>query len=579
MTTPLPNTKKKVVLALIIVVLTASTSFFVVPQSAHAQWSDFLNFVPNLGDFVINTLGEVSSASSDLSNADTAASTDSLWVKEYVLDPIAWGVSQAAIQTLTGSVVKFVASGNKGAAMFVTNLSGHMQGVGDKQTSSFLVQFAKNSNSPFAAAISSSLRTNYLQGTSMAGFWAANKCTLSRSSPNVNKFLAGDWSQGGAAAWFALTTQDQNNPYTLYQNAQSQLGSNVGGAQAARTTQVNNGSGFLSWCSTDEDTDEETADDTSTATGVNPGDPCTNSDGSPGTIQTPGVVIKDQLSTSLGSGVAKEISADEMSEVLAQVALSLTRSVLGGVSGGLLGVTKPNSTGRSAINTYTTTNPQGSLNVTTLTNQTISNVGKYQKNWWTIYAAANTASTSVASLATYCTDQGKAATDRRARVGTGGEITILDGVISNNAAQVTAAQTALTTYIVPVLNQAATASSTIIAATNMVQQVQTEANSTAQSTDNGAKLAADLSTLSSMPPTNRDVAESNSKVRDMGSTISQLIKFSPAGSLNISDNSDPSVTDLMNVLSANANALKASCNLQTALDAYYATPVIPNVVI
>ena len=63
----------------------------------------------------------------------------------------------------------------------------------------------------------------------------------------VNAYLNGNWSQGGVGAWFALTTQIQNNPYTKYQSSQSQLSTIVGeggGAIPARLAELDIWSGL-----------------------------------------------------------------------------------------------------------------------------------------------------------------------------------------------------------------------------------------------------------------------------------------------------------------------------------------------
>ncbi len=554
--------KRKIAIALIAVLLASS-----VPRSAQAQLTvvDFTNYV-------INTLDWVSNKSSEITGASIAANSNSMWVKEYVLDPLAWTLAQRMLQTVAGSVIKFVngAINGTGIPQFVQNLQGHLQRVGDTvagvlpRTSGFLVQFARNSNSPFAAAISSSLRTNYLQNTSLSGFYAANRCTLSRSSPNVNRFLAGDWSQGGASAWFALTTQDQNNPYALYQNAQSELGSLVGNAQAARSSMINQGQGFLSWCGV-----SSAASDLASSAGIDISDPCTNPDGSPGSIQTPGIVIHDQLEKVLGSGVDKMVASDEISEVLGQIAVNLVLDVLGGTqAGGLFGLSNPNSTtgGRSAIDVYTTERPQNPAGGPTPESSAISNaqskiadINQYESDWDAIAASANSASAGITDLANYCTAQIELA---RSNSNSGA----FADFISSNTAQVNSSQAAITNQVAPVLAQATQARIEAEKTRAMVLKIQSEASSTATST--ATTLSADLSALQTMAPTSRDLASVNGKKQSVANAASILISTSPPGSLNVTSNSDQSLVDLMNLLKENAVSLRASCNLQAFIDAH-----------
>jgi len=557
--------KNKSIVAFVII-LFASSSFFIAPRTAQATLPTIdIGALPfNIGSFIQNTLGTLASVASKVYNAISAATQQSSWVKEYVLDPVAWLISQTMVQSVTGSVISFVnGKGNgTGASQFVTNLQGHLQNVGDKQTSSFLVQFAKNSNSPFAAAISSSLRTNYLQGTSLAGFWASNKCTLSKSSPDVNKFVAGNWSQGGGVkAWLALTTQQNNNPYMSYQSAKGMLGSTVSNAQTARSSDINRNSGFISWCGV--------ASAVSDATDV-AFDPCTNKDGSPGTIQTPGSVIQAQLTKSLGAGVEKIAAADEISETLGQIAISFVSGVL---SGGL-------SKNSAATRKYTGDDPSAKIDVSSQVQQKTKDANMYKGNWEKIVVATKTASTSVASLADYCIAQGELAKKMLvASSSSAGLTAVLNTFVNNCAANVTSAQNTINGVIAPMLGQANTAFSTVEKTMNMILKIQNEASST--KSNNVETLASDLSALLQMPPTPDDIAESDQKSKSMvsgmsSSAASSMITASPAGSLNVGTETDPSVIDQMGLISTNANAtgtgsLRKSCNLQDTLDTYYAS--------
>ncbi|MEK6824715.1 MAG: hypothetical protein AABY02_02565, partial [Nanoarchaeota archaeon] len=373
----------------------------------------------------------------------------------------------------------------------------------------------------------------------------------------------------GVAAWFALTTQIQNNPYTQYPRAQAQLadqiGPGVGGATGARLAELGFGQGFASWCGasdgflgsvTTTDTplaaataayeaakakddaagarlftvtrfkkseiDEATKAKVATAealnsaatklarlqaakapaapsadsTGINPGDPCTNADGTSGTIKTPGSVIVGTLNKVLGgqqdSVVRMGNVGPQINSILGNIATILktvdfATKILGGPgSGGLFGVDTPNPTGPpgariSPLQQYT--GPPGNLGVTnaavyktaaTLPSSgpdMLNRIAQYEPAWNSIRNAANTASTSVTSLINLCT----------AAVATASTVEPPDTAFINAAtAQASAAQTALVVGIAPVLSRAVVASTTIAAARAMVQKVQTELNSGAE---------------------------------------------------------------------------------------------------
>ncbi|MCX6786378.1 MAG: hypothetical protein NTU85_00960 [Candidatus Kaiserbacteria bacterium] len=555
---------------LLTITLVAPSVFLIAPQQVRAQEAVEEigpNLYTNIKTTLESTISAVKNTITAIAAPVIAAATVAQQVNSYVLQPLAFALSGNLLKSITASVVGFV-NGNtngSGKAQFVTNLPGTLQTVGDTQALAFFARL-KGLNSPFAASITSSLTTNYLQNTSMAGFFAANQCTLAKSSPNVNKFLAGDWSQGGVKEWFALTTQNQNNPYTLYQNSQNELASVVSGAQSTRITELNWGQGFESWCG---------GSSTSSS-----GDPCTNKDGSPGKIQTPGSIIKSSLDKALGTDQDKLVkmgsTASEINSILGNIGAviktaGLTFSVFGGggTSGGLLGIGNTSSSNRNSLFSQyqssgflgTTPSSVVAQNAATLPigSDMASRISQYQSAWNTISTAANTASTSAATLASYCSSQAVAAHDllNVTYSGNASAGEILTPFISASNAQATASRTALTTEIKPVLDQIAAAFATIATANAMAQKVQSEQNSITDAAS-GDIYAADMQTLQTMSPTGSDIASVLQDSQAFGTASAN-----PSGSLTVSGGS---LLDKMNLISANANSLKASCDI----------PVVPS---
>ncbi|MDP2594195.1 MAG: hypothetical protein Q8P36_02560 [bacterium] len=243
----------KSLVALLLAALIAPTAFFsyatpvravVVEVVSDTSATSFETAAKSAISAIQDTISAVKATASHLLQITETAAEYAQYIKAYILDPLAFLMGGNLQKSITSSILNFV---NKNK-LYVQNLPGYLQNVGDVQAYAFLNQFSSNSNSPFASTITSSLRANYLQQTSMAGFFAANRNTLSQSSPNYRSFLAGNWSQGGTSAWFALTTQDQNNPYLLYYRAQDQMTRSVQNMAAAKLAQLNWGKGFLSWC-------------------------------------------------------------------------------------------------------------------------------------------------------------------------------------------------------------------------------------------------------------------------------------------------------------------------------------------
>jgi hypothetical protein len=512
------------------------------------------------GDWVTELEGTISAVANPL----TAAATTLQQINSYVIQPLAMVLSGNLLKSITSSVVGFVngKSNGTGKSQFTTNLQGTLQTTGDVQALAFFAAL-KSSNSPFAASVTSSLTNNYLQNTSMAGFFAANQCTLSQSSPNINSFLAGNWSQGGVGAWFALTTQSQNNPYTFYQTSQGELASVVGGAQSAQITQLGWGQGMASWCG-------PTTSNSSAAS-------CTNKNGSPGTVQTPGSTINASLNKALGTDQSKLVAmgsaGSDINSILSSVGtalqtMALVSSIVNGSSGGLSGVANSSATSRnaSAFAQYQSAGYMGvtptsvvqnaptlSITVSAMSN----NISQYQSAWNTINTAAIAASTSVANLASYCTSQAAAA--QNLLNGTDSENPnapgVLDPFISAANAQAAAVPTVITNEIAPVFAQVANAATVVANANAMIQKIQNEQSSTA-STANTAYVA-DMQTLQTMSPTATDVATAGQNAKASGTAGA-----SPTGSLNVSGGS---LVDRMNLINTNANTV---CNIPSVPRTY-----------
>ncbi|MFA5997831.1 MAG: hypothetical protein WC814_00315 [Candidatus Paceibacterota bacterium] len=547
--------------ALLVVSLLAPSLFFVAPQEVHAQSIG----VPT-DDWVVRikeTLNLVSTYTNTAANV-------AMQINAYVLQPLAFALSGDLLKMITAGVISFVIgkANGTGIPQFVVDVQKSLQTVGDARALTFLDQFGRNSNSPFASSIASSLRNDYLSKTSLAGFWAANMNTLARSTPSYRPgYLAGNWSQGGVRAWFALTTQVQNNPYTFYQNSQERLGTmigpGIGGATGARVAELNWGQGFTSWCGA-TDTGGSDGTEMESEAGVNPGDPCTDKDGNPGSIKTPGSVIVASLNKALGSQTDSILRmgnvGPEINNILRNIGtvmqtVNFATQILGGSgSGGLFGVNATSGTNpTSRLMQYQ--NTPGYLGVTqssvlqnaatlpVVSSDMSGRLTQYESSWSTISSAANAASTTVASLANFCIAEQKVAPSVFNNDEAG-----LAAFLSASTAQANTARSVLTTTIAPVLAQASAAATTIATARAMVQRVQSGQNSTSGTAS--AAYLADLQTLQTMPPSDADISNALQDAQ-----IAGVATAIPAGSLTVSGGT---IVGRMSLLSTNAEALKAS---------------------
>jgi len=555
----------------IALMLMGSAVFLVKTPQAHAEPVEVTSDSSVTG---IQTM--IKSTVSAVSDVTTAASTFAQKINDYVLQPIAFVTSGNLIKSLTAGVLKFIGGETNGTGQpqFVQNLLGHMQGVGDTQARTFFDQFSTLSNSPFAPAITSSLKRNYLQNTSLAGFFAKNQCTLDNVSSDIVAYAQGDWSKGGWSAWFSLTTQTQNNPFTLYQDTQSQLSATVADATAARLSELNWGQGFLSWCGSDSTVAAQNASDGDTSTGESssvvgsytydssvgnaPGDACTNADGSPGTIKNPGSFIKDKLVQITGleglkltgmGNVGPEINTIIRDIGAVMNTINLGTALLGSGADGLAGLG-----GSSSISDYqaraaylgVTENSvvNNSLTATTW-QEAAKNVDDFTAAWTSIRASADTATAALTEVVSAC--------------GAGNNF-LKPNFAHIAAGYATAAQNAQTNIVNPVYVQAEQASSTTAADYALIAKIKAEQASTAAGA--GGSYGADVQALQAAPPSIDDVIAAQMQATR---SIQNNVTASPPGSLNVSGGT---IFDRMTLITTNANAMKTECDTAKQYNTY-----------
>lgn len=562
---------------LLTITLVAPTAFLIAPHRASASALSCVGGLLGIGASAAPVGVPIQNLPISKATGSSAGSTATSCIRDVILIPLARTAIRALLQQMTASVVNWINGANgTGQPSYIRNTQGNLQGVGDSKANAFFAAFARDITSPFAAAVASSLRANYLQNTSEAGFWAANQCTLPR---NMDEFLYGDWSQGGIGTWFALTTQSQNNPFTLYQTSQIHLsniiGPGIGGATGARIAELAWGSGFLSWCGSVGTSYTPGAD----GSGVAPGDPCFDSDGKGGTIKTPGSVVHGYTQKVLvGTPFEQLISANDLDSSFDAIVGALLNQVLGS-AGGLFGASASSDSGSSVTNrlqNYSNSDSTAIQSASQTAQSVLAQLVTFTNAWQTISAAANTASTSAASLANFCT----AAADTQALALLNSSSsnsnplfpvtpivpsdlsTIHSEFIDASRAQAVAAQTAITTEIAPVPLQAQAAINSVAPTQTLALKVQSEASGTTVSL---GSLSSDLTTLIATAPSITEVTDVQQNAQVFGGA-----QASPAGSLTVSGGS---LVDQMNLISANAATLKTTvCNPASPL---YATNTAP----
>jgi hypothetical protein len=467
------------------IVILGSISITTFPPRVEAQFAGpaqpvvILETSPADLDVIQNTITAFAAPTTALASTNTAlfsgiTSITSLeqLAKNTALDPIAWAVSKAVLQSVVNSTVNWINHGFNGAPGFVTNLPGTLQAVGDTAANSFISQLATNGsiNSPFQTQVANAVSTNYLQSTGSGGFFAQNAFTLNQASPNPTAFLGGNFSQGGWNAWMSAITSPQNNPYGAYQLASAGVSQQVASAQSTQKTELNYGQGFLSSrgnCPTT--TTGKSTTGAGGATSLSANSTCQSMP-----IQTPGSIISGQLNKALGTGNDTLVSAHEVDELVSALLGQLTKAVIG-PGGGLSGLSQSSpSTGNTTY--FAQTDPtQSAINTTLSSNFTTTIAGQlagvqaFQADWNTINGAAQSALSALSSPGTCYPNP----------------------------------QNAITTVVQPVISQAATSLSQAASSITALQKVQAELpdpNSTADQTVALNQASSDYTAASAVVP-------------------------------------------------------------------------------
>lgn len=279
--------KKLVALILCVTIVAPSLGGFATPKKADAfLFSAVVEVGANLFQ---NTATAISSVT-------TAAMQVGLNIKEYVLDPLAWLLVKRIIQGVLNSTLNWINNGFQGKPAFVTNPEQFFYNVGSMVVGDF-IQNDPNLNflcSPFQSGIRAAVRTKYYNG-----FDQNVRCTLDSVVGNIDGFV-NDFERGGWRGWFAMTQNDQNNPFGAYLMVQSEMLDRVNNIKALENRKLGWGRGFLTF----EDAN--------------------------GNSRTPGSIIQDRLNDELGTGGRSLEIADEIDEMLGALIQQLIGRVLGG---------------------------------------------------------------------------------------------------------------------------------------------------------------------------------------------------------------------------------------------------------
>lgn len=161
------------------------------------------------------------------------------FIIQSVFNCVVWVLKIEIIEDLTGQSLGYVQTGFDGNPVYVENLD---QLAGKTITDAFeeyLPQYAAYLCSPFSVQIQLAL-------TQLVSRQSPVQCTLSRIVANAERFIEGNFEEGGWAGWFELTTNPVNNPYGAYLAARGDLSNKIRVRLGNQQKELDWGQGFFS---------------------------------------------------------------------------------------------------------------------------------------------------------------------------------------------------------------------------------------------------------------------------------------------------------------------------------------------
>lgn len=327
---------KKLLPPVFAVLLIAPTVFFAYPNKSDAIVGCLASYLFNQG---VNLLTGAALSQTKISTYDqaveaqtsgTKANTQGALLKECILDITAKQIARAVLQSFTKSVVNWINKGFEGKPSFVTNPTGFLMDVADREFGREIRKIAPILCSPFRLNLQFALGLQYSLNTKEeVGCRLSDVIANARGS--YDSFVSGDFRSGGWRNWVTITNTPQNNIYGAYLGAVGRLDASIISATGEEVKLLDFGQGFKSWRSCDDRAPDEKDKNGKV---LRRGE-CTK----PGKIKTPGSILMEQTSGTLQSSLRELEVADEIDEIFGALVNQLLIRTLG--PGGLLGNSEP----------------------------------------------------------------------------------------------------------------------------------------------------------------------------------------------------------------------------------------------
>ena len=251
-------------------------------------------------------------------------------LKQHVLTPVYRMVAKMIIRKISQGIINWINSGFKGKPIFITNTNDFIKDAANQASGVVLEQLGMTALCEnFKPYLAFSLRYT-------KPFEYRMRCTLKDVVKNIKDFEK-DFSKGGWKGWLSLTVEPQNNPYGAYLQSVDEINRVKAEAQMTATMESSWGKGFMSlkkcegggsqavFCAARcKDAPEEPGSSNFSKFCY---DGCMNTKRSESQLcdltggkmvnTTPGTLITDQISGTLGSELRQLEVAKEIDEILA----------------------------------------------------------------------------------------------------------------------------------------------------------------------------------------------------------------------------------------------------------------------
>ncbi len=224
-------------------------------------------------------------------------------------DGVAWCITNSLIEYVANTTIKWANSGFNGSPAFIDNMDNFLENLADQEAGTFINTIARdikgggiNLCSNFKVSVSIGLSNYYSKG---GNYRNTSSCTLTKVVGNIDKFMNGNFQEGGWAGWFSMTQNPQNNRIGATIMATDELYARISAKNNTAKFELGLNNGFLNYTKCTEPGNKKSCK-----------------------TLTPGTVIQSSLEKSLGLPKDRLVIAQKFDQVISAVVENLIKVAL-----------------------------------------------------------------------------------------------------------------------------------------------------------------------------------------------------------------------------------------------------------